>query len=97
MEAVKLVPVIFSSPQVKATIHRVLAIGRPRQSAVFFYEPSFFAFLPQRMPAVGEDYKLASDWPESECVEYGPFMVQYIQRFVEWLGFIDSYNFQRPK
>ena len=84
--------------KVKATIHRVLAIGRPRRSSVFFFEPSFFAMLPRRLPTKDEDCKLASDWPESECFEYGPFMVKYIQRFVEHIGFLGSYSdtFQRP-
>ena len=76
--------------KVKATIHRVLAIGRPRCSAGFFLEPSFFALLPKRLPIKGEDYRLASDWPESECFKYGLFMVKYIQRFVESIGFLGS-------
>ena len=84
--------------KVKATIHRVLAIGRPRQSAAFFYEPSFFSMLPQRLPKKGEDYKSIEEWPETECVEYGPFMVKYIQRFVEHIGFLGTHpgTFKRP-
>ena len=41
---------------------------------------------------------LASDWPEAECFEYGPFMVKYIQRFVEYIDFLGSYSdtFQHP-
>jgi len=84
--------------KVKATIHRVLAIGRPRQSAAFFFEPSFFSLLPLRLPREGENYKSVSEWPESECLEYGPFMVKYIQRFVEHIGFMGSQpvTFKRP-
>ena len=72
--------------RVKATIHRVLAIGRPRQSVPFFLEPSFHAMIPNKLP---KDLSLESalDYPKEDSFEYGPFMVNYIQRFVEYRGF----------
>ena len=65
---------------------RVLAIGRPRQSVPFFLEPSFHAMIPNHLP---EDKGLesADQYPRDNSFEYGPFMVNYIQRFVEYKGF----------
>lgn len=73
----------------KATIHRVLAIGRPRRSAVFFFEPSFHAFLPNSLPQ-DKSMTSAEDYPKDDCFEYGPFMVEFIQRFVEWKDFFKA-------
>ncbi len=78
----------MTADRVKATIHRVLAIGRPRRSVPFFLEPSYHAMIPNHLP---EDKTLESVslYPREDCFEYGPFMVEYIQRFVEYKGFLD--------
>ena len=81
----------MSDDRLKATIHRVLAIGRPRRSTVFFYEPSFHAFLPNRLPQ-DKTMKSAMDYPKEDSFEYGPFMKNFIQRFVEWKGVFDPYE-----
>ena len=75
--------------RIKATIHRVLAIGRSRRSCGFFLEPSYHAMLPTRLPADGT-MKSAADFPEGDTFQYGPFMAKFIQRFVESEGVLDS-------
>lgn len=65
----------------KATIHRVLAIGRPRRSAPFFFETSFHAFLPKSLPQ-DNSMKSAADCNKDDCFEYGTFLVESIRRFV---------------
>ncbi len=77
--------------RLKATIHRVLAIGRPRKSVPFFFEPSYHAFVPKSLPE-DKTTESASEYPREDTFEYGPFMVEFIQRFVEHKGFLDSYD-----
>lgn len=79
----------MSNNHLKATIHRVLAIGRPRRSVPFFLEPSFHAIIPNRLPD-DKTMKSAADYPREDSFVYGPFMVNYIQRFVEYRGFLDA-------
>jgi isopenicillin N synthase-like dioxygenase len=81
----------MSDERLKATVHRVLAIGRPRRSTVFFYEPSYHAFLPNRLPSE-KTMKSAADYPRDDSFEYGPFMKDFIQRFVELKGVFDPYE-----
>ena len=74
---------------VKATVHRVLAIGRPRQSVPFFLEPSFHAMIPHQLPD-DKSLESAADYPKEDSFEFGPFMIEYIQRFVEYRGFFQQ-------
>ena len=70
--------------RVKATIHRVLAIGRPRQSVPFFLEPAYHAMLPRSIPKKGEEEHSASKHSTEDTFKYGPWLDTYMKRFVEW-------------
>ena len=59
--------------RVKATIHRVLSIGRPRQSVPFFLEPSYHAKLPNSLPTEADMEVSAADHPVLDTFEYGPW------------------------
>ncbi len=74
---------------VKATIHRVLAIGRPRRSVPFFFEPSSLARLPNQLPK-DLSMKSVTDYPLDDTFEYREFILTYLERFIEWRGFYDS-------
>lgn len=79
---------------VKATTHRVLAIGRQRRSVPFFLEPSFHAYVPKRLP-IDKTLKSAADYPKEDSFEYGPFCVELIRRFVEYRGVTDYIDSKR--
>ena len=85
----------MTNDHVKATIHRVLAIGRPRQSVPYFFEPSFHAMVPNRLPE-DKTIESVSQYPKEDSFEYGPFMIKYVERFVEWKGFLDRYKKVAP-
>ena len=72
--------------RVKATIHRVLAIGRPRQSVPFFLEPGYCANIPNSLPSNPKEELSAADHPKEDSFEYGPWVKNYMQRFVEFKG-----------
>ena len=78
----------MTTNRVKATIHRVLAIGRPRRSVPFFLVPSFHAHVPYGLP---EDKTTASaaDYPREDTFQYGPWMVDFVQCRVEYKGIKD--------
>lgn len=77
----------MTGKKVKATIHRVLAIGRPRQSVPFFLEGGYHAMVPKTLPNPLDSESLASDHPKEDCFEYGSWLREYIQRFVEYKDF----------
>ena len=70
--------------RIKATIHRVAAIGRPRQSVPFFVEPGYSASVPRGLPTDPKKIISAANYPDG--FEYGPWQLEYIQRFVEYEG-----------
>ena len=78
----------MTNNRVKATIHRVLAIGRQRRSVPFFLEPSFHSYVPRRLP---DDKTMASaaDYPRDDTFQYGPWMIDFAQRFIEFKGLKD--------
>lgn len=80
--------------RVKATTHRVLSIGRPRQSVPFFLEPCYHAKIPHHLPTeVEAEVKVSvEDHPEQDMFEYGPWIRAYAQKFVEYKGFDDECN-----
>lgn len=80
----------MADDRIKATIHRVLAIGRSRRSCGLFLEPSYHAMLPTKLPPDGTSMKSAAEFPESDTFQYGPFMAKFIQRFVESEGVLDN-------
>ena len=74
----------MTGDRLKSTEHRVLAIGRPRQSVAFFFEPSCHAMVPTSLPQ-----DVTSITSVAECTdkfEYGPWMVERTQQFVEFKG-----------
>ncbi len=72
--------------KVKATVHRVLAIGRVRRSVPFFLEPAYHAKVPNNIPSEGKEKEeqLASQHPQEDTFEYGSWLRQYLKRFVEY-------------
>ena len=76
----------MTGDRLKSTEHRVLAIGRARKSVPFFFEPSCHAMVPTTLPK-----DLTSISSAAECTdkfEYGPWMVQRMQQFVEYKDFL---------
>ncbi len=73
--------------RVKATWHRVLAIGRPRQSVPFFLEPGYHARIPKNLPCDPAIELSAGDHPEEDTFIFGEWARSYYQRFVEMKGF----------
>jgi isopenicillin N synthase-like dioxygenase len=76
----------MSDERLKATVHRVLAIGRPRRSTAYFHEPCFKAFVPNRLPSADKAIESAADYPREDSFEYGPFIKNFLQRHVEYRG-----------
>ena len=78
--------------RVKATMHRVLAIGRPRRSVPFFLAPSFHGKLPRVLP---EDTSVKSVTDcTGEMFEYGPYSIESTTKFIEYKGLLDE---KRPE
>ena len=76
----------MTGDRLKSTEHRVLAIGRPRQSVPFFFEPSYHAKVPRSLPQ-----DLSSISSAAECTdtfEYGPWMKERIKQFIEYGDFL---------
>ena len=73
--------------KVKATIHRVKAIGRARQSVAFFLEPGYSALLPNHLPEDPEKECSSTYHPKEDSYEYGRWLRNYIQKFIEYKGF----------
>ena len=64
----------------KATLHRVLDIGRERYSSPFFLEPKYDAIIPSDITQRDEDQK-------EPPIEYGVYSVVRIRsKYVEWQG-----------
>ena len=76
----------MTGDRVKATRHRVKAIGRPRQSVPFFFEPSCHALVPRSIPDDRTNLKSVKDC--SDAFEYGKWMMDRMQKFVEYKGFL---------
>ena len=78
--------------RVKATIHRVLAIGRPRQSVPFFLEPAFHAMVPKSIPANGkvETEMSVEEHDQEDTFKYGPWLMEYMSRFVEYQNWLSD-------
>ena len=78
----------MTTNRVKATVHRVLAIGRQRRSVPFFLEPSYHAYVPYGLP---EDKTMASatDYPKDNAFQYGPWLLDFVQQRVEYKGIKD--------
>ncbi len=72
---------------VKANIHRVKAIGRPRQSVPFFLEPGYHAWVPKSLPQDSEKEVSTAQHPKEDSFEYGPWCREHMQRFIEYKGF----------
>ena len=79
--------------RVKATMHRVLAIGRPRHSVPFFLEPAYHSMLPCVMPR-DTNMKSVTDY-DGEMFEYGPYNIESTTKFIEYKGLLD--NEKRPE
>ena len=77
----------MTGERVKATMHRVLAIGRPRRSVPFFLEPAYHAKLPH---VLSIDTKMKSVLECEDVFEYGPYMIKTCQQFIEYKGFLDN-------
>ena len=76
----------MTGDRLKSTEHRVLAIGRERQSVPFFFEPSYHAKIPRSLPK-----NLSNITSVAECkdtFEYGPFMKKRIKQFIEYGDFL---------
>ena len=76
--------------KVKATIHRVLTIGRPRQSVPFFLEPAYHARVPNSLPEEKEEELTSSAHPVANTFEYGQWLRTYIKKFVEYQSLDDD-------
>lgn len=74
----------MTNRRVKATIHRVKAIGRPRQSVPFFLEPWYHAKVPQSLPQDPKKEMSSVQHPQEDSLEYGPWLKNSLLRFVEW-------------
>lgn len=76
----------MTGDKVKATRHKVKAIGRPRQSVPFFFEPSYHAMVPYDIPKDRTTIKTVEDCPNA--FEYGKWMTNRMQMFVEYKDFL---------
>ena len=76
----------MTGDRLKSTEHRVLAIGHPRKSVPFFFEPSYHAMVPRSLP---QDPTSVSSVAEcSDAFEYGPWMKERIKQFIEYGDFL---------
>ena len=64
--------------KMKATMHRVLDIGKPRYSSPFFVEPSYDAVIPSNLLKPDEEQS-------EEPIIYGPWLMKtLVKKYVEW-------------
>lgn len=78
----------MTGDRLKSTEHRVLAIGRSRQSVPFFFEPSYHTQVPRSLP---QDLSGISSAAEcTDTFEYGPFMKERIKQFIEYGDFLSD-------
>mmetsp|Transcript_8744 Transcript_8744/g.10000 ORF Transcript_8744/g.10000 Transcript_8744/m.10000 type:complete len:352 (+) Transcript_8744:432-1487(+) len=82
----------LSNYKLKATMHRVLDIGRERYSSPLFMEPRYSAVISPCMLSSSYDYKSAGDVPKREGnVLYGDWLIKRVMKFVEF------HDFEIPK
>lgn len=77
---------VMTGDRLKSTEHRVLAIGRPRKSVPFFFEPSCHAMVPRSLPQ--DPTSISSVAECTDTFEYGPWMINRIQQFIEYKDFL---------
>lgn len=77
----------MSNERFKATIHRVLDIGRDRFSMPYFYEPSLDACINRKIP---KSLLLSEDMnPNTEYIPYGSFLLNKLPIYTEWSKLLD--------
>ena len=66
--------------KLKATMHRVLDIGRERYSSPFFMDPKFSAKIPENLLSSSEDQD-----SNSSVIEFGVYLVIRMRtKYGEW-------------
>ena len=72
----------ITNNKLKATMHRVLDIGRERYSCPFFMSPKFDAKIPENLMAGKEDKK-----KDTPIIEYGIYVtIRMREKYGEWKG-----------
>ena len=67
--------------KLKATMHRVVDIGKERYSSPFFMDPKFDAIIPATLMPLEKNQKKA------KSIQYGPYVVVRMrEKYGEWKG-----------
>ena len=85
----------MTGERLKSTEHRVLAIGRPRRSVPFFFEPSYHAMVPRSLPQDLTNVSSAAQC--TDTFEYGPWMKERIKQFIEYGDFLKDLETESEK